>query len=63
MGYNVSDMAMSVVESATRTVIVCFAEQPPRSLQWATELQQGWAAAYPNAWNSQHRQPAGFHRR
>lgn len=55
-GIFLSSTAMVVVESAVRTVIVCFAEQASE-LEGAhpdlsEEMTQGWAQAYPEAWAS-----------
>lgn len=56
VGYWMSSVALSVVESVARTVIVCFVENP-NALQsshptYFKELQHGWSTAYPNAWKS-----------
>jgi hypothetical protein len=56
VGYWVSSVSLSVLESIARTVIVCFLENPD-ALQSShsalhKELQHGWSTAYPNAWKS-----------
>lgn len=56
VGYWMSNVSLSVVESVARTVIVCFVENP-NALQSShpalyKQLQHGWSTAYPAAWNS-----------
>ena len=56
-GYVWSNTSLFVVESAVRTVIVCFAKDPARfrtchPVEYQ-ELQRGWATAYPDAWAAQ----------
>ena len=56
VGYWTSSVALSVLESIARTVIVCFIENPVvlQSSHPALykELQHGWSTAYPAAWKS-----------
>ena len=56
LGMFLSSTVLLVVESAARTVIVCFAESPGEfSLNHpdlCEEMMQGWSEAYPDAWAS-----------
>ncbi|CAB9525936.1 Protein PNS1 [Seminavis robusta] len=56
IGILVSNTALFVMESAVRTVIVCFAESPTEFYECHPDLcelmRSGWAAAYPDAWAS-----------
>ena len=51
MGLFISNVALFVVESAVRTVIVCFVESPEAFEEHHAELSEvmkaGWAEAYP----------------
>ena len=51
VGLFLSNVALFVVESAVRTVIVCFAESPEEFAEHHAELSEvmksGWAEAYP----------------
>jgi hypothetical protein len=53
-GLILSKCSLFVVESAVRTVIVCFAENPAdfkeHHPELCQEMRDGWAAAYPEVW-------------
>lgn len=60
LGFFISSTALFVVESAVRTVIVCFAESPAEFQMYhpdlCNELTQSWSETYPEAWEGRHRQ-------
>ena len=55
VGLVTSSVALFVMESAVRAVIVCFAESPAEIQEHHPHLcelmRNGWAAAYPDIWN------------
>jgi hypothetical protein len=56
IGLYVSSTILFVVESAARTVMVCFAESASEFQEVHGELYEemkgGWSESYPDAWNS-----------
>jgi len=56
VGLITSSIALFVLESAVRAVIVCFAESPAEFQehhpQLCEQMRRGWAAAYPDVWNA-----------
>jgi hypothetical protein len=54
LGLILSRCSLFVVESAVRTIIICFAESPAdfqeHHPQLCQEMREGWAAAYPDVW-------------
>lgn len=57
IGMILSSVSLFVVESATRSIIVCFAESPMEFQEHhpdlCEEMKQGWSQAYPQAWNDE----------
>lgn len=55
VGLLTSSVSLFVIESAVRSVIVCFAESPAEfeehHPQLCEQMRNGWAAAYPDIWN------------
>mmetsp|Transcript_481 Transcript_481/g.783 ORF Transcript_481/g.783 Transcript_481/m.783 type:complete len:546 (+) Transcript_481:129-1766(+) len=64
-GYLLSSTSLFVVESAVRTIIVCFAESPAdlERTQPALyrELQKGWSQTYPKAWAERRDSNGAYH--
>jgi len=58
LGMFLSSTALFVVESAVRTVIVCFAENPTEFAvchpELGDEMTKGWSETYPDAWAARH---------
>jgi hypothetical protein len=61
LGLLISSTSLFVVESAVRTVIVCFAESPAEFQECHPDLcqvlRQGWAEAYPSVWTAAYEEP------
>jgi Plasma-membrane choline transporter len=58
LGLFLSSTVLTVVESAVRTVIVCFAESPGEFAMHhpdlCAEMTRGWSETYPDAWATRH---------
>ena len=58
VGLSLSWCSLFVMESAVRTIIVCFAESPAEfqehHQELCQEMRQGWSSAYPDVWDEQY---------
>lgn len=61
LGLVMSNTVLFVIESAVRTVIVCFAESPAEFQEChpdlCDEMKKGWAESYPEVWRQQRAVP------